>query len=153
MRRFNSLEGGIPGTDGNAALLLFRESVTGQNMHAALTLRRECQRANSWRGRKRSAEMKLQEWFDNLCDNLLLEEDFEELHSVYRAINDDGGDWGYDVKKFSNGKYSITDSEGNKASYSKSEKQCFLDHLDAKYGDGLGVEGKWIMLKGYHKED
>ena len=93
--------------------------------------------------------MKLNDWFDNLS----IEEDFDEIHSVYRAIYDDGGEWGYVVQKFSNGQYSITDSEGNKASYSKSEKLLFIDYLDEKYGDGLGVDGKWIMLKGIHKED
>ena len=93
--------------------------------------------------------MKLKEWFDNLS----IEEDFDEIHSVYRAIYDDGGNWGYDVQKFSNGRYSITDPEGNKASYSKSEKQCFLDYLDEKYGDGLGVDGNWVKLEALRKED
>ena len=93
--------------------------------------------------------MKLNDWFDNLS----IEEDFDEIHSVYRAISDDGGDWGYDVRKFVNGRYSITDSEGNKASYSKSEKQCFLDYLDKKFGDGQSVDAKWVMLTVLQKED
>ena len=45
------LEGGIPGTDGNAAHVLFRETEVGQCMHATLTSRRGCQRANNRRGR------------------------------------------------------------------------------------------------------
>ena len=39
------LEDGIPGTDGNAALVLFRET-TGRDMRDTLSSRRECQRAN-----------------------------------------------------------------------------------------------------------
>ena len=52
------LEGGILGTDGNAALVLSRGIVTGHNMHAALAPRRECQRVNSRRERKGNIKMK-----------------------------------------------------------------------------------------------
>jgi len=47
------LEGGIPDTDRNAALVLFRGAEVGQNMYATLSSRRGCQRANNRRGRKR----------------------------------------------------------------------------------------------------
>ena len=92
--------------------------------------------------------MKLNEWFDNL----FIEDDFDEIHSVYRAISDDGGEWGYEVRKHSNGQYSIIDSDGNKASYSGSEKNSFLDYLDEKYGEG-SVDGKWVRLEAFHKDD
>ena len=92
--------------------------------------------------------MKLNEWFNNLA----IEDDFDEIHSVFRAISDDGGEWGYEVRKNSNGHYSITDSDENKASYSESEKDCFLAYLDEKYGEG-SVDGKWVMLNALHKED
>ena len=93
--------------------------------------------------------MKLNEWFNELS----IDDNLDEIHSVYRAIYDDGGKWGYDVKKFSNGRYAITDSEGNRASYSKSEKECFIEYLDEKYGCGQGVEGQWMMSNALHKED
>ena len=64
--------------------------------------------------------MTLKDWFYEQS----VEDDINEIHSIYRAVADDDSSWGYEVRKHSSGRYSITDSHGNKASYSKSERKC-----------------------------
>ncbi len=92
--------------------------------------------------------MTLRDWFDEQS----VDDDIEEIHSIYRAVADNDRSWGYDVLQLPDGRYSITDSNGNKALYSQSDKSSFLEWLDAKYGDELGVEARREMLKDIHKD-